>query len=210
MMPSAGCRAGHVGALPPHGGMQPSGQVRRQEGCVRRDRQDPARVRRVGGRPGHPGQHAGERAGLAGQQIGGDRQAEAGEARRIAVGVQDQPADLRRDPLDGMGKQRPSGERAQALVAAAHAARPAAGKQNADGNGIGASGWHGFVLAPLCMVAMGLYYAMSHRGGSKRASLRGSGRRPAALWCRPGRYRGARPNGRHRHDNADAKRPAAT
>ena len=136
-MPPGRRGAGHVRAVAPDRSAKAFGQVRRQERRVRRSRQDPARVRRVGGGPGHAGQDTGKRAGLAGQDVGGDRQAEGSEAARIAVGVQDQTADLRRDPLDRMGEQRPAGEPAQAFVAAAHAARPAAGKQNADGCGIG-------------------------------------------------------------------------
>src|SRR5690606_3743561 len=60
-----------------------------------------------------------------------DRQAEGGKARGIAVGVERQPVDLRLQPLDHMRQQRLAAERAQALVAPAHALRLAAGEYNA-------------------------------------------------------------------------------
>ena len=48
--------------------------------------------------------------------------------------------DLRRKPLDDAGKDRPPRKHAQTFVAAAHAARSAAGKENA-GDRLAARSW---------------------------------------------------------------------
>ena len=46
-------------------------------------------------RPVHAGEDAGERAGVAGDAVGQDRQAEGGEAGGVAVGVEREEVDLR-------------------------------------------------------------------------------------------------------------------
>ena len=54
------------------------------------------------------------------------------EARRIAVGVEDQPVALRAQALDDALQNGAPGDRPQRLVAAAHAARQAAREQHAE------------------------------------------------------------------------------
>src|SRR4051812_25507674 len=83
-------------------------------------------------RPVEPGEDPGERAGEIGHAVGDDRQAEPSETLRVAVGVEDQLRDLRTDALDHPFEQRPPADRTQALVAAAHPPRLAAGQQQAN------------------------------------------------------------------------------
>ena len=85
----------------------------------------------VHGSPFQAGQHAGERAREVRDRVGEHGQAEGGEAGRVAVGVEHQSADLRPRALDDVAQDRPPAQRAQALVAAAHAPRQAAGQQQA-------------------------------------------------------------------------------
>jgi hypothetical protein len=58
--------------------------------------------------------------------------AEASVARQIAIGDDDEVGDLRPEPFDDMGEDGASRERQQRFVGIAHAARFAAGKENAD------------------------------------------------------------------------------
>ena len=56
----------------------------------------------------------------------------AAKRARIVIGVEHDLGDLRPQARDDMGEQRPSAKRQQRLVAAAHAARFAAGKHDPD------------------------------------------------------------------------------
>ena len=111
---------------------EPRDQVARKERRVGRDGRDPGTVRPLGARPLHAGQHAGERAGKALDHVGRDRQAEAGKARRIAVGVEHQRRHLRPCALDHMLENGPITELAQALVTATHAPCLPAREQHTD------------------------------------------------------------------------------
>src|SRR5262245_55140169 len=73
---------------------------------------------------------AGERPGETGNAIGDDRETERGEARGIAIGADDHGSDLRLKALDDAGEDRPPPKHPQTFVAAAHAARSAAGEQD--------------------------------------------------------------------------------
>ena len=75
-------------------------EVERQERAVDRHGGDVAGLRRLAHRPGHAGVQAGERAGIALDAVGDDRQAIAGKARGVAVGVDDDAADLRAQPRE--------------------------------------------------------------------------------------------------------------
>ena len=83
-------------------------------------------------RPFKSGKNAGKRPYIAPEPIFDNRQAEVREACRLAVGADDQLGDLRFQALDDMGEDRSAGERQQAFVAAAHAARFASGQEDAD------------------------------------------------------------------------------
>ena len=135
--PMTGCSSpcDWASAMAPGGsstaGMQPRHQIGRQQRRVAGRRHDPARVGRIGRRPAHAGQHAGERADEAVDRVGHDRQPEGRKARGIAVGIDDHGADLGPQPADDVGQHGPAGELEQPLVAAAHAARLAAGEHHA-------------------------------------------------------------------------------
>ena len=60
--------------------------------------------------PGKARMHAGQRAGKARNVIWDDRQAKIGKAGRFAVGIYDHGTDLRLQPLDDAGKDRPPPE----------------------------------------------------------------------------------------------------
>ena len=80
-----------------------------------------------------PRQHAGEWSGEFGRIVGEDRQAEAGEARWVAVGADRQRPALRAKPLDRAGDHRLTGDEDEPLVDAAEAPRQAAIQDEAEG-----------------------------------------------------------------------------
>ena len=110
---------------------EPRGEVGREKGGVARHADDEAGPGRRSLSPAQAGEHAGERPGEALDRVGDHRQAELGEARRVAVGVEHHRADLRLKPLQHMGEHRPAGQGPQRLVAAAHAGGAPAGKDDA-------------------------------------------------------------------------------
>ena len=73
-----------------------------------------------------------KRPHLASEAVRDQRQSKRREAARIVIGVEHDLGDLRAQARDDMGEQRPSAKRQQRLVAAAHAARFAAGKHDPD------------------------------------------------------------------------------
>ena len=75
---------------------------------------------------------AGKRAHLASEAVRQERQPKLPKARRIVIGVEHDLCHLRAQARDDMGEQRTPAKRQQRLVAAAHAARFAAGKHDAD------------------------------------------------------------------------------
>ena len=73
----------------------------------------------------------GEWARTAYDPIGDDRQPEASKARWLIIGVNRERGDLRLEPRDDMGKNGLPGERRETFIAAARAARSAAGEHHA-------------------------------------------------------------------------------
>ena len=71
---------------------------------------------------------------MAAKAVCNDWQVKCREPSEIAIGIDDEIRDLGAQTIDDMSENRPTGERQQAFVAAAHAARSAAGKQYADNN----------------------------------------------------------------------------
>ena len=113
--------------------MQPGNQIGRGERRVGRQCRHIGHVGRRAPTIFEAGQNAGERPGEIGRIVGQHRQAEAGEARRIAVGADRQSGALRAKPPDRVGDQRPAGEQDEALVGAAEATPPAAVQHEAEG-----------------------------------------------------------------------------
>ena len=89
------------------------------------------------GRPVEPGEDAGERAGEIRHDVGHHRQAGIGEARGIAVGVEDDARALRREPRQHALENGLAADPDAGLVAAAHAPRQPAGEHEAERT------WHG-------------------------------------------------------------------
>src|ERR1700675_574493 len=75
---------------------------------------------------------AGKGSGKASHAVSDDRKVKVRKARGLAIGIDDKIGDLRLQPLDDVGEDRAAAERLQPFVAAAHPARSAAGKQDAD------------------------------------------------------------------------------
>ena len=73
-----------------------------------------------------------KRPHLAREAVRDQRQSKRREAARIVIGVEHDLGDLRAQSRDDTGEQRTPAKRQQRLVAAAHAARFAAGKHNPD------------------------------------------------------------------------------
>ena len=84
-----------------------------------------------------PGEDAGEGAGVIGDGVGEDVEAEGGEAGRVAVGVEDEGRELGAEAVDDVGEDGAAGERLEGLVAAAHASGEAAGEDHAECGGHG-------------------------------------------------------------------------
>ncbi len=78
-----------------------------------------------------PGRQPGQRAGIVGQRIGAHRRAHRRVGVQVAVGIDQQGADLWRQPLQRMLGQRPALMQLQAFVHAPHAAAAAAGQHQA-------------------------------------------------------------------------------
>ena len=83
-------------------------------------------------RPVEAGEDAGERAGEIRHRVGDHRQAGVGEARGIAVGVDDQARALRRHAREHALEDGLAADADAQLVAAAHAAREPAGEDEAE------------------------------------------------------------------------------
>ena len=110
---------------------EPRYEIERQHRRIAGDGDDPARGRSIAGRPAHARQNARQRTDKARDGIGNDGKSEGGKALRIAVGVDGHAADLRRQPIDDMAQHGLAGQLEQPLVATAHAARLAAGQDDA-------------------------------------------------------------------------------
>src|SRR5688572_8129783 len=96
-------------------------EVERQEGAVDRHAGHVAGLRRFTQRPGHAGVQAGERPCIALDAVGYDRQATTGKARRVAVSIDDDAADLRTQAFEDMQKHRLAADVEKCLFAPAHA-----------------------------------------------------------------------------------------
>ena len=86
----------------------------------------------MGRGPVETGEDAGERAGKVGNVVGDNGKAELREPRRIAVGVQNDAIALRRDGLQYALEDGAATDLDQRLVTATHAAREAAGEDEAE------------------------------------------------------------------------------
>ncbi len=112
----------------------------RQERAVAGHADDPREVRPVGRGPVEAGENAGERAGEIRHAVRHHGQANAGEAGRIAVGVENDARARRAQQRQHAVENGDAADRHQRLVAAAHAARQAAGEDEAEGRGMGGRG----------------------------------------------------------------------
>jgi len=73
----------------------------------------------------------GQRSGKTGDGIGDDRMAQLRITLAVLIGIDQQLADLRRQPFDHPGRQRTAMQFLQPLVHAPHAPAEAAGKDDA-------------------------------------------------------------------------------
>ncbi len=107
------------------------GEVGRQERAVGRNGEEVSSAEERRRHMVEPGEDAGKRPRRVGQAVRHHRHAEP-EAFRRAVGVEQQRAHLRPDPPHDAREDGLAAERAQRLVAAAHAPRQAAGEDEPD------------------------------------------------------------------------------
>ena len=105
---------------------QPHHQIGREERRVPGGTRDMGIA--LGRSPAHPLQDTSQRPGKALHGIRHHRQAELGEAGRVAIGVQHHLAHLRLQPGDDARQQRLAAEPEQRLVAAPHAPGKATGE----------------------------------------------------------------------------------
>ena len=87
-------------------------------------------------RPIEPGENAGERTRKIRHAVGNDRKAVSREPGGIAIGVEDDGGGRRPQPRDHPVENGGAADGDQRLVTAAHAAREAAGKDEAEGRGM--------------------------------------------------------------------------
>ena len=127
----AGCGDRELRVLSRPRFMQARDEVAWQERAVAGGAEHPFDLRPVRRGPVERGQNAGERAGEAGHVIGNDLQAERGEARRIAVRIEDQSVALGLQARDHALQDGAAADGPHRFVATAHAACEAAGEQDA-------------------------------------------------------------------------------
>ena len=139
MPPFARAGAGERGAGGAARRVQSRHQIGRQERAVARHACHPFALRRMRRRPIEPGENAGKRPGKIRHAIGHDRQTGIGKAGRVAVGVDHKARALRRHASEHPLQDSDAADRDACLVAAAHAARQAAGEHQAESGGIGHS-----------------------------------------------------------------------
>jgi hypothetical protein len=83
-------------------------------------------------RPIEAGENAGERTGEIGHAVGDHRQLGIGEARRVAVGVDQEAGALRRKSSEHALQDGDPADRDSRLIATAHAARQTAGEHKPE------------------------------------------------------------------------------
>ena len=120
--PAPAGRGGDREAHRPGGVAQPGDEVARQERRV--DGRGDERVGAERRRPVEAGEQPRERPGARRLAVGERPEGRRRRTGRVAVGAERQPADLRRQPLDDVGEERPSGE----LAAAPCRRRPCAAR----------------------------------------------------------------------------------
>src|SRR5262249_31138487 len=107
-------------------------QIGRKQGRVGCNGDSVTRAGTVRFDPFKAGMYPGERACEAGNTVRDDRKAAGGKTRAVPIAVDHDAGALRLWALDDAGNARPASEQSQAFVAAAHAARLATGKKQAD------------------------------------------------------------------------------
>ena len=94
--------------------------IRWEERCITGNGYNAADPSDIGCGPAHAGENPGEGTGIILGRIRHHRQPQRRKPRRIAIGIDDHAADLRRQIDDDMGEHRAAAEIAQGLVAPAH------------------------------------------------------------------------------------------
>ena len=112
--------------------MQTRHQIPRQERTIAGHAHEPRDLRRFARRPVEAGKNAGERAGVIRHAIGDHGEAAIGKARRIAGGIEDEPAALRSDAREDAFENGRAADADARLVAAAHPPRLPAGEDDPD------------------------------------------------------------------------------
>jgi hypothetical protein len=135
MAPFARARAGEWRADRAAFRAQACHQIVGEERAIARHARHIRDFRPMRRRPVEPGQDAGEGSGEIGHRIGHNGEAAVSEARRIAVGVEDDAVALRREPREHAFQDGGAADPDARLVAAAHAPRQAAGEHEAEGLG---------------------------------------------------------------------------
>src|SRR5262249_44023278 len=130
--PIARARAGkrHAGPLPR--GRQARHQIRRQERTIPRHARDVGNRGQVRRRPVEPGEDARERASKIRHRVRYHRQTGVGEARRIAIGVEDDRGALRLEAREHALEDGLAADADTRLVATAHPPRQPAGEHEAE------------------------------------------------------------------------------
>jgi hypothetical protein len=105
---------------------QAADEIVRNERRVAGHGDDRCGVGTIHGGPGEPRLNARKRPLEVGQTIADNRPPERGEVGEIAIGADEHVGDLWFEPGDDVGQHWPATELSQGLVAATHAARPAA------------------------------------------------------------------------------------
>src|SRR5580700_6034943 len=115
--------------------MQSRYKIARQERAVAGHAYHPGDVWRAPSRPIEAGENAGERARITWHAVGDDREPGVGEARKIAIGIEDQLPALRTEPGDDAVENGRAADGDAGLVGKAHAACASAGEHEAEGWG---------------------------------------------------------------------------
>ena len=115
------------------GPMQPGDQIARQERAVARHARDSGDVRARAPRPSRgPARMPASGPAKSGTSSATTGRPGVGKARRIAVGVENEPRALRREPFEDARENGLAADLGQRLVAAAHPPRKPAGQNEAQ------------------------------------------------------------------------------
>src|SRR3984957_20279982 len=138
--------------------MQARHQILRQEWTIARHTREPFNCGSMSGSPIKTGKNAGQRSGEIRHAVGDYRAAGIGEARGIAIGIDDDAAALRRKTSKDALQNAGAADLDARLVAATHAPRQAAGKHETESRGCRHARFNSLVMHRGLAAVLGAFF----------------------------------------------------